>query len=133
MAMHGNALPAVSSQNCSRNLITATHRRGDRGRDQVNSACCRSSSRRARCRSACRCDSICALARLSTICRFGWLSFCRKHALQLQQHHQEIASLPASDWSVASCRSPVQHHAGQSARQGGSNEAAAECQNHQKR
>ena len=73
--MHGNALPAVSSQNCSRNLITATHRRGDRGRDQVNSACCRSSSRRARCRSACRCDSICALARLSTICRFGWLSF----------------------------------------------------------
>ena len=75
MAMHGNALPAVSSQNCSRNLITATHRRGDRGRDQVNSACCRSSSRRARCRSACRSDSICALARLSTICRFGWLSF----------------------------------------------------------
>ena len=62
-------------KNCSRNLITATHRRGDRGRDQVNSACCRSSSRRARCRSACRCDSICALARLSTICRFGWLSF----------------------------------------------------------
>lgn len=73
--MHRSEYHAVSPWTPHETDESGNQRRGARGRDQVNSACCRSSSRADRCRSAWRCDSICARALLRTMCLLGWFSF----------------------------------------------------------